>query len=74
MRDRDLEPTLPWRLMLLLNSLCYFAFAGFMKLLNNNLPVIFFWIGIASFAIGFIASVGSILSGPIRKKELLSTE
>lgn len=77
MRDKDLEPTFPWTLLFFITGLCYFVFAGILKLLNTTLPVVFFWIGIVSVSLGCISAVGSLvlkLKMPAKREELSTAE
>ncbi|HEV8286236.1 MAG TPA: hypothetical protein VGQ09_18135 [Chitinophagaceae bacterium] len=60
MRDQDLEPKFSWPIAFFITGISFIAFFFIFEKLNDALPVIFLWIGIATLTLAIISGIGSL--------------
>jgi len=64
MRDQDLEPKFSWPLAFFITGISFIAFFYILEKLNEAIPAIFLWIGIAALALAIISGISSLLTKP----------
>jgi len=64
MRDQDLEPKFSWPLAFFVTGISFISFFYLLERLNETIPVIFLWIGIAAIVLAIVSGIGSLLMKP----------